>query len=146
MKIYYNSRLARILTFLPHFSTMMFFGCVLTEGKWLSKKTIVHEGCHALQYRDMTRIGLPLSVIIFFTTLVFVEINWWMLSYILIGPLLYYIVYLVEWLVLLFVMGPHGAYRNIGFERQARWVASTWNKPEGEKNKYKFLGWWGKMK
>jgi len=146
MKIYYNSKLAKILTFLPHFSTMMFFGCVITEGKWLSKKTIAHEGCHALQYRDVTRIGLPLSVIIFFVTLAFMEIDWWMLSYILVGPLLYYIIYLVEWLVLLFVMGPHGAYRNIGFERQARWVASTYNKPENEKNKYKFLGWWGKMK
>ena len=146
MKIYYNSRLAKILTFLPNFSTMMFFGCVLTEGKWLSKKTIAHEGCHALQYRDVTKVGVPLSVTLFFVTVSYIDIAWWMLLYALIGPLLYYIIYLLEWLVLLFIMGPHGAYRNIGFERQARWVASTWNKPEGERNRYKFLGWWGKMR
>lgn len=146
MKVYYNSRLARILTFLPHFSTMMFFGSVITEGKWLSKKTLSHEGCHCLQYRDVTKVGVPLSVIAFFVTISFVKIDWWMLSYVLVGPLLYYIIYLLEWLVLLFIMGPHGAYRNVGFERQARWVALTWNKPEEERNEYKFLGWWGRMR
>lgn len=86
MKIYYNSRLAKILTFLPNFSTMMFFGCVITESKWLSKKTIVHEGCHALQYRDVTKVGVPLSVILFFVTVSYIDIAWWMLLYTLIGP------------------------------------------------------------
>lgn len=33
MKIYYKSKLAKILTFLDGFTTMMFFGVVITERK-----------------------------------------------------------------------------------------------------------------
>ena len=39
MKVYYNSKLAKLLTFMEGFSTMMFFGIVLTERSKLSKKT-----------------------------------------------------------------------------------------------------------
>ena len=42
MKIYYKSKLAKILTFLADFTTMMFFGVVITERKKLSGRTISH--------------------------------------------------------------------------------------------------------
>lgn len=66
MKIYYKSKLAKILTFLDGFTTMMFFGVVITEREKLSGRTMSHEGAHIKQYWDIVQLGFVISVIISF--------------------------------------------------------------------------------
>ena len=65
MKIYYKSKLAKILTFLDGFTTMMFFGVVITEREKLSGRTMSHEGAHIKQYWDIVQLGFAISVLIF---------------------------------------------------------------------------------
>ena len=96
MKIYYKSKLAKILTFLDGFTTMMFFGVVITEREKLGGRTISHEGTHIKQYWDIVQLGFAISVIIFFLCLLFDVASWWMLSLIIIPFILYYIIYGIE--------------------------------------------------
>lgn len=58
MKIYYNSGLAKVLTFLNGFATMMLFGFVITEHSSLNGRSIKHEWCHVQQYKDCVGLGL----------------------------------------------------------------------------------------
>ena len=58
-------------------------------------KVVNHEGIHTCQMRDFCK-WLPL------------------------GGIIFYIVYVLEWLLRLFINGPKNAYSNISFEREAK--------------------------
>lgn len=58
-------------------------------------KVINHEGIHVCQMKDFCK-WLP------------------------IGGTLFYITYVLEWLIRLFIHGPKNAYSNISFEREAK--------------------------
>lgn len=45
-KVFYNSRLAKVLTFIKGFSTMMLFGFVITEKESLHPSELKHEEAH----------------------------------------------------------------------------------------------------
>lgn len=58
-------------------------------------KVVNHEGIHTYQMRDFCK-WLPL------------------------GGIIFYIVYVLEWFIRLFIHGPKNAYSNISFEREAK--------------------------
>lgn len=58
-------------------------------------KVVNHEGIHTCQMRDFCK-WLPL------------------------GGIIFYIVYVLEWFIRLFIHGPKNAYSNISFEREAK--------------------------
>ena len=58
-------------------------------------RVVNHEGIHTCQMKDFCK-WLPL------------------------GGIIFYIVYVLEWLLRLFINGPKNAYSNISFEREAK--------------------------
>lgn len=146
MKIYYNSKLAKLLTFMQGFSTMMFFGVVITEKDALSEKSKKHEGTHVRQYLDCVGLGFALSIVTMFVLFTFDVRSWWMLLLLLVPVFLYHVIYLIEFLYWR-VKGYNRdeAYKRIGFERQAYWIAETWDKPCHLQHHYETFGWWKKL-
>lgn len=143
MKIFYNSKLAKLLTFIPGFSTMMFYGFIITEKSSLKEFEKVHEETHVNQYWDCFSLGIFISVILLFTLFSFNICNMWLLLLLLIPINLYYIIYGVEFIIkYIKYKDCDKAYSNIGFEIQASWIEETWNKPCEERNHYTSFGWW----
>lgn len=105
--IYYNSTLAKLLLF-KGYGTIMLFGFVLTKLNELKPSTIRHENIHRRQYIECTVLSLPIAGFLCWL------VSWWFLLLI---PVFYYLLYIGEWLVRLFMKG--NAYRNICFEREA---------------------------
>lgn len=141
MKVFYNSKLAKVLTFMKGFVTMMFFGTVITEKDSLTEKEKKHEGTHVKQYWDCFAVGGFIAMILMFVLFGFDVRSWWMLLLLLIPALLYYVIYGIEYVILrLKGRSKEEAYLSIGFERQARWIAETWNLPCEEQNHYVSFG------
>lgn len=105
--IYYNSRLAKLLLF-RGYTTIMLFGFILTKLNELKPSTLRHENIHRRQYVECAVLSLP------FVFLLCRSVSCWFL---LLLPTFYYILYVGEWLVRLFMKG--NAYRNINFEKEA---------------------------
>ena len=145
MKIYYNSGLAKVLTFLNGFATMMLFGFVITEHSSLNGRCIKHEWCHVQQYKDCVGLGLGIGILVTFILFAFEIQSWWILLLILVPFTLYYIIYLVEWLYWIIKEGVDKAYRKVGFERQAYWIQETWDKPCSLQRQYETFGWWKRL-
>lgn len=113
-KIRYNSWIARHFLF-PSYSTITFAAWVCTKFK--IKETMPqyvrnHECVHARQWVE---IAFVMGAVIWALTL-FINISpwWYLLAFV--G---FYILYVVEWLILLFKYGRK-AYKYISFEIEAR--------------------------
>lgn len=143
-KIYYNSKIAKIVTFLVDFATVMLFGAVFTEHSKLSSRTKYHEWVHVEQYQTLFTAGLALAVGIMFTCFAFDVYGWWMLALIAIPLLLYYAWYLVEYVVRFFITlarqkgrkwkkAHDKAYYAIAFEREAHDLENEYRKPCNER-------------
>lgn len=104
---YYNNLLAKLLLF-SGYSTIMLFGFVLTKLNELKPSTLRHENIHRRQYLECTVIALPIALLLGWL------VSWWFLLLI---PVFYYLTYVGEWLIRLFM--PGNAYRNISFEKEA---------------------------
>lgn len=107
MKRYFtNSKLAKALLF-EGYSTIAIGWFVFSKLDKITRRTKVHETIHALQWTEVTFVALVLLA-----TLSCVISPYWML----ISPMVYYILYVFEWLLRL----PFGdAYKNISFERES---------------------------
>lgn len=105
--IYYNNWLAKLLL-LSGYSAMMLFGFIITKLNELSHSTILHERIHQRQYAECVLLStiLALPLVLF--------ISWW---WMLLIPAFYYLLYLGECFVRLFMSGD--AYENLSFEREA---------------------------
>lgn len=120
MEIYYDSKIARIFTFMRGFETIMLFGAVFTERGSLTKRAEWHERVHVEQYGTCFMLGLCVAVGILFTCLGFDRYGWWTLSLVSIPIFLYYVWYLIEYMVRLIMYRDSGkAYRMIAFEQEA---------------------------
>lgn len=120
MKIFYNSKVAKIMTFMPGFKTIMLFGAVFTEKSSLSLKTKLHEAAHVVQYQTLFCAGLASAVITMFVMFAFGVRSWWMLSLLAFPPLAYYIWYGIEFLIrLAATRSADKAYYAISFEKEA---------------------------
>ena len=129
-KIYYNSKIAKIVTFLRNFSTIMLFGAVFTEHDSLPERTESHERSHITQYQTFFTVGLALAVITMFTCFAFDNYGWWMLSLLAIPVFLYYIWYFIEYAVrLIMYRNSDKAYRMIAFEQEAYALQNEYLKP-----------------
>lgn len=104
---YYNNSLAKLLLF-NGYSTIMLFGFILTKLNELKPSTIRHENIHRRQYLECTVIALPVAGLLCWL------VSWWFLLLI---PVFYYLLYIGEWLMRLFM--PGNAYRSISFEGEA---------------------------
>lgn len=103
----YNSHLAKLILF-SGYSTIMLFGFILTKRPWLSLDTETHEQIHQRQYVECMVLSLPVALPLC------LFVSWWFILLILTA---FYLLYVFEWIVRLFMNG--NAYRNISFEREA---------------------------
>lgn len=130
MKVFYQSKIAKLVTFMANFATVMLFGAVFTEHKELTKMTLAHEATHVTQYQTLFSLGLCIDLITLFTCFGFNIYGWWMLSLIAIPIFLYYIYYLIEYLIRLVIYRDRDkAYRMIAFEQEAYDLQQEWAKP-----------------
>ena len=133
--IFYNSRIAEFFTYRRGFKTIMLFGFIFTEKKELSNVAIYHESIHQRQYVGMLVVGLLLAAL---ASLVF-GLSWIWFA---LGILLYYIIYVAEWLVRLIQYDyPDDAYYNISFERQAYALQGDYRMPKSSRRRRTFFGW-----
>lgn len=142
MKVFYNSKIAKIVTFLADFATVMLFGAVFTELPELSIRSKYHEAVHVEQYQTCFSAGLALAVSIMFTCFAFNAFGWWMLSLILIPILLYYIMYGIEFVIrLIQYQDRDKAYRMIAFEQEAYDLENEYLKPCNERRTTSSFSW-----
>lgn len=142
MLVFYNSKIAKIITFIGGFKTITLFGMCFTEKDSLTPKTIEHETAHSKQYFDCVNIGLYLDIILFFIIIGNVGPTWNLLYLLLIPLLLFYILYGVEFLIKWIKYKNNiEAYRNISFEKHAKWIEETYNLPCEEQHHYINFGW-----
>lgn len=148
MKIYYNSKIAKLLTFMEDFATIMLFGAVFTEHSELSERTKYHEASHVEQYQTLFGLGLALAVGIMFTCFAFDRYGWWMLSLIALPVFLYYAWYGIEYLVrLCMCRDKDKAYRRVTFEQEAFDLEKEYQKPCNERriaSSFSFIRYYGK--
>lgn len=119
--IHYNNRFAKLILF-SNYSTIMLFGFILTKLLELSEVIKRHEQIHQRQFLECMEIAVIPSVLLS----VYVS-PWWLLLI----PMLYYILYLVEWFIsLVYHMFTdrkigggkvnNNAYRASAFEMEAK--------------------------
>lgn len=115
MKIYYNSKIAKLFTFIDGYKTIMLFGAVFTERDAISLKAEYHEGTHCNQYQALFATGFIIISIIALVSGLNGHAGWWMLWLLTIPVFLYYVWYLVEYLIRLCIYRNHKkAYRYDG--------------------------------
>ena len=127
MKIFYNSWVAKLFTFLPDFETIMLFGMTFTEGNHLSDKSIKHETTHMYQYWGCFIIGIFISLMIsiareFSVGLIFIPILLYYILYVygyIIRFLLNFILFKVMKKKVTFMELSDSAYYGLAFEREA---------------------------
>ena len=114
MKIYYNSKIAKLFTFIDGYKTIMLFGAVFTERDAISLKAEYHEGTHCNQYQALFATGFIIISIIALVSGLNGHAGWWMLWLLTIPVFLYYVWYPVEYLIRLCIYRNHKkAYHNI---------------------------------
>lgn len=79
MKIYYNSKIAKLFTFIDGYKTIMLFGAVFTERDSISLRTEYHEEAHCNQYHTLFYFGMFISLLTIGLCLLFGNAGWWML-------------------------------------------------------------------
>ena len=92
MLVFYNSKIAKLATFISGFKTITLFGMCFTEKDSLTPKTIEHKTAHSKQYFDCFNIGLYLDIILFFIIIGCVGPTWNLLYLLLIPLLLFYLI------------------------------------------------------
>jgi hypothetical protein len=110
MKIVYENNWFARLVLAKGFNAFMFFGLVLARGT-MSERTRRHEMIHVHQWVEVTCACL---LVVLFTG--FFTGAWWTAM---LAPVVFYVLYIVNWLVMLVVPGVRNAYRAICFEREA---------------------------
>ena len=120
MKVFYSSKLAKILTCVTKTNTIMFLGAIFTEKEKLTDWTIAHEGVHAIQWIIIASLtAVILSVVSIYMALSG-NVGSWMLWFIPIPLSAWYLIYILEWLVrVLIYLDKQEAYEKISWEKQA---------------------------
>lgn len=128
MKIFYNSKLAKLLTFMSGFKTITLFFWCFTENSYLDLKTIKHEEIHTYEYLDCFNAGIAIDIILLFLFLGLFGPTWNLLYLILIPTFLFYVIYGIDLLIKYIIYKDIIlAYKNVAFEKYAYWCAETYN-------------------
>lgn len=132
--IFYDSWLAKLILFGDH-HTIMLFGGIFTKKKALSSPVIQHEKTHQIQFLEVMEVFQALFIladaILFIVGVPETTLVLMLVLTILVPPLMYYVVYGVEWLVSIIhwffskkkkdIVEANGkAYRNSAMEMEAR--------------------------
>lgn len=126
------------------YKAIMFFWFIFTKElpEEFDKCELYHEQIHQMQYFDCIGLGLAASIILVFTLLAFEIQSWWLILFILLPFLFYYILYGLNFIVLLFkYFNWHKAYRNICFERQAYTLDDEGELQCQQRTPYTSLSW-----
>jgi len=92
------------------FKAFFFCGILFVRGNAkIDDVTMNHESVHSRQYVEVGILSLILLMPLVFNGL------WWL--WLILSVFAFYILYVIEWFVRLFMKG--NAYRNISFEREA---------------------------
>lgn len=99
--------------------TLWPFGIFVSEVKWLTVQWLLnHEGTHWKQQKETAVVGGIISLITGGLLMAFGVFSWWMLLLLLFPFLLFYLEYVIEWFIKLFIHGGQ-SYQNLGAEREA---------------------------
>lgn len=125
--IFYNSKLARLLTCLTDTNTIMFFGFILTEAGSLDIRTLAHERTHRIQWIFTGLKSMVFCVITVAVLGLLGYAGWWMLSFLAVPFLTWYLLYILEWLFRFCqYRDMQRAYEAISYEREADRVADAY--------------------
>lgn len=128
-KIFYNSWVAKGLLYFSRCHTIMLFGFVFSKQtkEEMTQATVNHECVHARQWAEVTALSGSLLMI---AVLAAGISPWWVL----LSAAVYYLWYVVEWVLRSMVYSvlddecsPTDPYRNISFEREARFAERNAN-------------------
>lgn len=144
MKIYYNSKIAKLITFLSNYETIMLFGAVFTERdkEDFTTRAKYHELAHTIQYQTFFTLGLAIAVILMFILFLCGVQSWSMLWLLLLPVSLYYVWYFMEYIIRLSINLIRGgklheshidAYSSISFEAEAFDLQYEYTKPCAER-------------
>lgn len=98
--------------------TLCPFGIYLKLTHLTRLRTINHENIHWQQQLEMIVAGVIMSVIAGVILMSLGIFSWWMLLLLVFPLLFFYLWYIIEWSIRIFVNG-NNAYRSISFEREA---------------------------
>jgi hypothetical protein len=97
--------------------TLAPFGIYIKE-KYLNQSTIItHESIHWKQQLEMMVAGAIIALLAG-VILLFNIFSWWLLTVLVFPFLFFYLWYLIEWIIRLFINGKK-AYNCLSFEREA---------------------------
>lgn len=122
-KVFYDSWVARMLLYFSDCNTIMLFGFVFSTLKEdeMSQATRNHECVHARQWFETTAL---VGSVILALVLTFNISAWWML----LSSMFFYVWYVIEWMLKGMVYSvldddceKRSAYKNVSFEREARY-------------------------
>ena len=120
MKVFYSSKLAKILTCVTKTNTIMFLGAIFTEKEKLTDWTITHEGVHAIQWIIIASLTAVILSVVSICMALSGNADLWMLWFIPIPLSAWYLIYVLEWLVrVLIYLDKQEAYEKISWEKQA---------------------------
>ena len=120
MKVFYSSKLAKILTCVTKTNTIMFLGAIFTEKEKLTDWTITHEGVHAIQWIIIASLTAVILSVVSICMALSGNADLWMLWFIPIPLSAWYLIYVLEWFVrVLIYLDKQEAYEKISWEKQA---------------------------
>lgn len=102
--------------------TLAPFGIYIREKYWgfttFFKTMVNHESIHWKQQMEMIVAGSVISLITGIILLLLKIFSWWLLLLLLFPFIFFYVWYLVEWIIK-GILPPIGAYKHLGYEREA---------------------------
>lgn len=109
----------RVLTFGQAMGISLFpFGIYILERYLHYQSVQRHEKTHWQQQIEMCVVSGIISLITGIVLLLFGVFSWWILLLLIFPFLFFYIWYLIEWIIKIFVNGNQ-AYQSLSFEREA---------------------------
>lgn len=154
MKIFYNSKFAKLMTPIYRYTTITLFGMVFTEHDSLTERTIWHETQHGVQYWTDFVLGAFLALVLLIYFVANGMASWWLLSLIAIPALLFYLFYLLQYLVRVIIAwfklfdsrkAHKKAYYSISYEAEAYDLESDCFEVEEKRRKAKPFSHWKYM-
>lgn len=99
--------------------TLFPFGIFFKNQTYLNNpRTVNHEKIHWQQQIETCIAGVIMSTLLILSMIMFNWSLWWLFLYIPFPFLLFYLEYVIEWFIKLFIYG-NGAYKNLSTEREA---------------------------
>ena len=103
----------------PDAITFAPIGIYIKDRRFNDQAIRNHESTHWYQQLEVYAIAILISLLAEGILLLFNIFAWWLIIFLVFPFAFFYIWYLVEWIIK-YITPPIGAYRDIGFEREAK--------------------------